>query len=320
MNAIRSWNRFWFAPVSARPLGAFRIAFGAILLFHFLILTDHFDYWLTGVGLLQGSESAHLAGPLRPSILQYFQHPVFVRVWVTATAALAFLLMVGKWTRVVSVLFYFFLLNIHQRNLASIYGGDSLIICMTFCLMFTPCGAAYSLDARKRPELRGRDREPIVAPWGMRLFQLQISIVYFMTAFLKLAGKSWQDGSAIYYVLHNPELSRWFTWLADYPIAINILTFGTLLLELSLAFLLWVKPARMIVIFFGLLLHTGIMFTINVPVFGELCIASYVMFLAPDQLDLVLRILNPLKWRATANTPARGLAPAKRGVKQPIPA
>ena len=30
MNPIRAWNRFWFAPVSARPLGAFRVVFGLL--------------------------------------------------------------------------------------------------------------------------------------------------------------------------------------------------------------------------------------------------------------------------------------------------
>jgi MFS family permease len=32
MNPIRAWNAFWFGPISARPLGAFRIVFGLIAL------------------------------------------------------------------------------------------------------------------------------------------------------------------------------------------------------------------------------------------------------------------------------------------------
>ena len=32
MNPLRAWNIFWFGPISARPLGAFRIAFGVIAL------------------------------------------------------------------------------------------------------------------------------------------------------------------------------------------------------------------------------------------------------------------------------------------------
>lgn len=32
MNPWRAWNTFWFGPISARPLGAFRIVFGLVVL------------------------------------------------------------------------------------------------------------------------------------------------------------------------------------------------------------------------------------------------------------------------------------------------
>src|SRR6185437_1729378 len=54
MNPIKAWNRFLFAPISARPLGLFRIAFGVLLLIYLLMMTVQFDYWYTNNGLLQG--------------------------------------------------------------------------------------------------------------------------------------------------------------------------------------------------------------------------------------------------------------------------
>ena len=34
MNPIKSWNRLFFAPISARPLGAFRIVYGVLMLMY----------------------------------------------------------------------------------------------------------------------------------------------------------------------------------------------------------------------------------------------------------------------------------------------
>ena len=51
MNPIRSWNRLFFAPISARPLGAFRIVFGVLMLMYLGLMTVEFDLWYTGTRL-----------------------------------------------------------------------------------------------------------------------------------------------------------------------------------------------------------------------------------------------------------------------------
>ena len=70
MNPLKDWNRFFFRPISARPLGAFRIVFGIIILIYLGIMSVEFDFWYTGAGLLQGTEAREAAGPLRFSPLQ----------------------------------------------------------------------------------------------------------------------------------------------------------------------------------------------------------------------------------------------------------
>ena len=59
MNPLRAWNRFWFSPISARPLGAFRIVLGLVLLANLAMEAFDIDYWYTDAGLLQGSCRAH---------------------------------------------------------------------------------------------------------------------------------------------------------------------------------------------------------------------------------------------------------------------
>ena len=64
MNPIRAWNRFFFGPISARPLGAFRIVFGSDHDRYLGLMTVEFDHWYTGAGLLQGTEAREAAGPV----------------------------------------------------------------------------------------------------------------------------------------------------------------------------------------------------------------------------------------------------------------
>jgi len=42
----------------------------------------------------------------------------------------------------------------------------------------------------------------------------------------------------------------------------------------------------------------GIRPILNVPGFGEVMIATYLTFLAPDELDAILRVLDPRLWLA----------------------
>jgi hypothetical protein len=307
---LRPWNRFWFAPIDARPLGAFRIAYGLLAICNLLFLTVDFDYWLTGLGLLQGEEALQVAGPMRLSILHWLRDPISARILWGLTMAFAVGLTLGWRTRLMSILFYISMLSIHHRNLLTASGADSLLMCMAFYLMFSPCGAAYSLDARREAKKRGfAPAEPLIVPWAQRLIQIQVACVYMVTGILKANGASWLDGTAMHYVLTNPQVGRFdLSGLAAYPILVNILSYGGLAVELSLAFLLWVKPARPWVILAGLMLHFGILFVVNIPIFGELTTAGYLVFLTPPEWDWLGRRLDLVGWlgrlksRALAST------------------
>ena len=195
MNPLRAWNTFWFGPISARPLGAFRIAFGVVALANLALLTADFDHWFTDAGLLHGTEAREAAGPLRLSPLQWVQDPTSVRVAFGATAIVAVLFTLGWRTRLMGVGLYLGMLSIHHRNVSSACGADVLLMILAFYLMLSPCGAAYSLDARRASRKRGTLAEPLIVPWAQRLIQLQLCLVYFNTAVLKAHGSTWLDGT-----------------------------------------------------------------------------------------------------------------------------
>ena len=301
MNPIRDWKAFWFAPISARPLGLFRIVVGVCMLYQLALLSVDLDYWFTDRGLLQGAEARELAGPLRPSPLQYIQDPTSVRVFFAATAAVAVMFTVGWHTRVASTLLFFMNLSIHHRNIPTNCGPDELLLVMLFYLMLAPSGAAYSLDARRIARRRGAPAEPLIVPWAQRLIQLQLSMIYLDTAILKCNGATWLGGTAMHFVFENHEIGRFdWSWFCQYPVVISVMTHVALLVEFLLPFLLWFRQTRPYMIAAGLILHGIILFVINVPLFGELMTACYLTFMTPEELNAVGRALDPRRWFARA--------------------
>ncbi len=158
MNPLTAWNRFFFGPISARPLGAFRIVYGILLLGYLALFIPEFEFYYTGAGLLQGSEAREVVGELRFSPLQYVQSPAIAYAVLGATMAAAVGVALGWCMRIMTVLLYLGMLSLYHRNVCSNGGPDAVPFLISFYLMLCPAGAAYSLDAlcaaRKCAELR----------------------------------------------------------------------------------------------------------------------------------------------------------------------
>lgn len=305
---MRAWDRFWFGPVSARPLGAFRVLFGLACLQNLMLLAGSHETWLSDAGYLQGPEAAELAGPLRPSPLIWFQSPAAARTVLAVTAIVTVLFTIGWRTRWVGMALFACNLSIHNRNLLTCSGADVLLMALTFYLMLSPCGAAYSLDALRAARRGGGRSEPLIVPWAQRLIQAQISVLYFITALHKAGGATWREGTALYYVLGDPEFRRFTLGLTEYPLLVHGLSFGALVLEFGLAFLLWFRPTRLAVICAGVALHAGVLLTVNIPVFSELMMASYITFLSSSEWAGLRRALGRREASA-AERPPTALAP-----------
>jgi len=312
---IRAWNAFFFRPTSARPLGAIRILFGLLALANLGFSAVEIDHWYSDAGLLRGDEARIVAGPLQLSPLLYLQDPTSVRVAFALTAAAAALLTIGFRSRLMSILFYLGMLTLHFRNIVSSSGADVLVMTFAFNLMLCPSGAAYSVDALFERRRRGTDAEPLILPWGLRLIQIQISLIYVMAAVLKAGGNLWINGSALHYVFHNSEVRRLdVSFLTEYPALINLMTYSALMMEFSLAFFLWFRAARPLVLWVGLMLHLGILATINIPIFGELMWVGYLAFLTPPEFDALVAAVDVRRWFR----PAKPAATVPEAAAQPF--
>ncbi len=125
-----------------------------------------------------------------------------------------------------------------------------------------------------------------MAPWGLRIVQLQMVVVYFF-AFWSKSGELWQDGTAVSTAFRLQDLQRLPEWsvLVDDIWVVAFLTWSTLVVELALGTLLWVKRLRPALIVFGVLLHLMIDTFVLVGFFGLAMIAGLMTFLDADRID-----------------------------------
>ena len=100
------------------------------------------------------------------------------------------LMCVGLWTRVSSMgtaIIISIMFNIHQSFK---HHHTFLLIMSTFFIALTPCGRSYSLDRwlALRRALKSGLPPPLEVGnlWGLRLIAIQLSMVYFWTAYEKL--------------------------------------------------------------------------------------------------------------------------------------
>lgn len=283
----RDWDRFWFRPQTARALGLFRIAVGLITLYAFALYAKDAAAFFSDAGVLRVETLDRHAGRDYVSVLRWLRTPAGVAAALAALFAAGTLFTLGLWTRASAIVLFLLVLSFQERNPLVRNGSDTVLRCMLFYFMFAPAGAAFSLDARRR---KGKGAV-LVAPWAQRMMQLQVSVIYLVSAYAKCGGDLYRNGTAMYYVFGLLDFHvRGVERLMDWPVVCSFLTYGTLLGEAALAFLLWFRRARPYAVLVGVLLHGWIMVAMTLPVFGVLMLACYIPFLGETEVNR-LRVL-----------------------------
>jgi hypothetical protein len=263
VNSLRRWA---FAPVDTAPMAALRIACGLLSLGWALSLLPDAQAFLGDHGLtagpVSGSTGWWAVGHLPP----------YGVLGVLATAAVA--LALGWHTRVASVVVAVLLTVVQRRDVYVLNSGDLLLRELAFYVALMPAGECWSLDARRRGGSQPR------APWGLRLLQVQVSLLYAASVVAKLHGTSWQDGSAVGRAVQLVDLQRLVVphTLATSVTLSALLTYGTLVVEAALVVGLWMPRARWWVMAGGVAIHLGIEATLLVGWFSLTVISCYLAF------------------------------------------
>lgn len=288
---ISGWDRFWFVPQQTSTLAIFRIAFG-------LVATGWTVSLIPTLFAFFGPESIlPNQPPEAPGVwwlLDITTSQTAIMVLFVATLAGSLALTVGLHTRLAAVVVFVGILSFERANPMVGNSGDGLLRNLALFCALAPCGAALSLD-RLRTATGHFWEFPARAPWALRLIQIQLSVVYLATVWNKVQGDHWRDGTAVSYALRIYDIQRFPSpsWVTDSVILSEILTFGTLALELGLAVLVWNRIARPWVLSLGVMLHLMIEYSILVGFFSLAIFTAYLAFLPPETVSRrILAIRN----------------------------
>lgn len=283
-----AWNRTFHEPVPATTMGIFRICMGVLMLMYATLVSSDIFIWYGEKGVLPLDFSKLVAGGRGFNLLQYLPHTdtvliVFFIVFVVAALCVT----LGFFTRLASIVAFVFLCSLHHRNVMLLHAGDFFLRMCAFWMMFADSGRAFSVDRLIRIA-RGREapERQFVSPWPLRMIQFQLCMLYVGAFFWKVRGELWLNGTAIYYTSRLVEFWRFPTpYVFEHLWTIKLMTWGTLAIEFALGFMLWIKDLRYWILLSGVILHAGIDWTMNIPLFAPIMMVAYLSFVEPAHFE-----------------------------------
>lgn len=267
------WNRFWFTATDPVTLGWIRLLTGVVALYLQLTLAFDLGHFFGPEGYLPLRTSIDwyewfidTGGEpmLKYSYLSYLRTPgqLAAAHWIGMGVLLLFT--AGLFTRVTSVLSLIIMLSYFHRAPMITAQVEPIIAMLMFYLCLGPAGAAISVDAwlrerKLRADLRLKPEEALaVQPrWGatvvLRLIQIHLCAFYVMAFLAKVSGGGlgnvWLRGEAMWWVISEPDMPLVdFTWLARFPVLIDVWTFAVLLFEALFPLLVWNRLLRPIML------------------------------------------------------------------------
>jgi len=243
---------------SGGQYSVFRIFFGCYLLQHFLALLP----WGAELFSDRGAVANASASPLIqvfPNVLAICDQPGFVTALLILGSVLSVLLAAGLWDRTAAFILWYLWACLLGRN--PLISNPALPFIGWLLLLHTalPKAPFGSWTARKRDDPAGNWYMPQLAFF---LAWILMAVGYSYSGYTKLVSASWLDGSALARVLQNP-LARPTALrellLGTPPVCLRVLTWATLLLELSFTPLALFRKARLWIWTAMVGLHIGLL-------------------------------------------------------------
>ena len=274
-------------------LGPVRVAIGALLGWQAL----HAAAELSQLGYF--GDAFHL--PMLPDALVP-SHNLYTLV-TALRLCLAVMIMFASWARpalAVSALLGLWLLLCDRLQF---HHNRYCLCCYALLLALTPCDRAWRAT-----------ESAVVGPrtgpfWAVRLAQLQVSIIYLASGGSKLFDPDWRSGLVIAdRIARHAHLAvaagvpREVTDRLAQADTSSALAKLAIMTELVLCAALWIRPTRVVAMWWGVWFHVAIQLTTKVETFTLLTLAMYGVFATPDYHARKLRFDPSRFWGKTAGT------------------
>lgn len=249
--------------IDYRSLAVFRIILAAMLLFDLAIRFPDISAHYTDEGVLP-----------REALFKYFPQNATLCLhlltgsWIGQVliffihAVAAAMLFVGKKTRTCAFVCWLFLISLQSRNELLLHGGDHYLRILFFWAMFLPLNGCWAIDKSGRGQ-----KQKTISSIATGCLIIQMAVVYWFSAALKVGPEWTSNHSALYYALNISYFKLPFgQYLLQFPSFLKLLTQGSLWLEWMGPFFFFLPmnfyQTRILVIAFFIFFHLGVAATI----------------------------------------------------------
>lgn len=280
-------DRFWLATIDADPFVLVRTFYGLVVFAWTVTLLPDFGRIFGAGGVSGGLEF----GSFRiVSLFRWIPIDTFGVPAIGALLVVSALVVLSRWTRFSVPATAFLFTSFADASVPWLIGAELVIILFGLWLAIFSALTPSSSQGHRRDAAGSRGTMPA---WGLRLLQVQIVLAYLTTAYDKLLGNDWTDGSAVFHALASDTLRRFElpAILFDNAWVIRSMTWSTLVIEALLALLLiWPRTRRFGVVL-AIALHASFQIFLVLGFFAPAMIIGILSFVSPRDAR---RILN---WR-----------------------
>ncbi|MEO8760269.1 MAG: HTTM domain-containing protein [Bacteroidia bacterium] len=194
---------------------------------------------------------------------------VFIAVQVIA----AFVGLMGFFPRIMTFIVFFVTLNLQNRIYSTLTGGDYLLCLMLFYLSFIS-------DGRKSKNKYVQEITNVSDHTFILLCQLQLVIVYAVSAIYKWQSVEWTQGIALQKILLINEYSIPYlqNMVCEFPVVFKLFTWMALLYQTLFPVLIFSKRLKKYVIITGIIFHLFIAIAMGLFNFSLVMICCYALF------------------------------------------
>jgi hypothetical protein len=185
--------------------------------------------------------------------------------------------------RVLTAMHAFLLWSIYLRNPGILEGGDNLARILLLFMILCTTDAYFSPFAKRRRRRLAAAEGRFTVPNALHnaatiLIVFQIATVYLVAGIWKVSGKSWLNGSAMYYIsrINEFHFSEPFAWLMRNAYMTTTVCYVTMAIEVAFPFLIlsrkaWLRELEVLLIE-GM--HVGIIVGMGLVPFGMIMLGA----------------------------------------------
>ena len=287
---------FLHAPVDVRTVATVRIGYAALLLINVLCWWPDLDRWFSDEGVMTLANSRRIIDPKCLTLFQILPGDrLTLRIVYGLFLGQIVALLLGWKPRLQAACCFVWLVSFQHRNILIFDGEDTLFRIIGFLLIFMPLGRIWSVDSLLSPQPEPDEHPLVVDGWSVRLLQIEMTLIYFSAAWIKLLGPAWRDGTALYYVSRLDDYWGRFpipAVLLETPWIVRSLTWSTMAAEFAVPLLIWFQPTRRIALGIAITFHLACEYAMYLFLFHWIMLNGWMSFLQTDDFQLAARILR----------------------------